>query len=284
MTSTPQQLDQLERWMLAVVSHPEGVEAGLKGAEAHEAWPGAALRDIAHDGPHLKAVDCLRIYADMYYWRLVDVLVEEYPAVRFLLGGDFFYEIARDFLHQHPSRSPNLNRLGVGFPDFLATCDHPVLHREFLVDIARVEKASALCFDAPRRDALEEGALAEVSPEAWETLSLELTPAHQLLALEHPVDEFMEAFREERHASIPETEKSWLLIYRRDYTIWRSVLSEAQFTLLQALNQGDPLLEAIERAAALPEVDFDVLVERIGSWFQVWTGIGLICGLRLSQK
>ncbi len=275
MNTKPKDLERLERWMLQVVSHPEGIEAGVDSPEAHKIWPTGSVQEIAEDGPELDATDRLRVYADMYFWRLIDVLAGDFPCCQFILGQDEFYQVAKSYIHQYPSTSPNLASLGQHFVKFLRSMDPPTKHQEFLIDVARVERASEVCFDEAHSESISAEEFQSIAPDAWGDLSLDLIAAHRLLALDHEVDEYIQAQFEDRHHDISPPKKSWLLVYRNDHMIWRAPLSEAQYLILQTLNSGGTLLEAIEKAADLPQVDFEVLVQRVGPWFQVWTGIGL---------
>ena len=76
--------------MLEVITHPQGVRTGLGSNEARELLPVAAgrLEDIVLPSSALSSEDRLGIYANMYFWRLVDVLTEDFPAVRYILISD----------------------------------------------------------------------------------------------------------------------------------------------------------------------------------------------------
>ncbi|MFT7616888.1 MAG: hypothetical protein ACI97A_000518 [Planctomycetota bacterium] len=280
MNHEAESLDRFERWMLQVVSHPEGIEAGITSNEAHQIWPTDSVEEIATAGPQLSAMDRLRVYSDMYYWRLVESLAEDFPVVQFTLGHERFHEIAKSYLHHYPSSSPNLAHLGSHFSAFLAETNETIDHRGFLVDVASVERATNVCFDEKNVTSVPADDILNITPEAWGALRLSLIPAHRRLALQFPVDEFIEARKEDRHLEVPAERDSWLLLYRRDYTVWRTTLSESQFVILETLEQGGTLLDAIEAAANLPEVDFDQLVASIGNWFRIWTGIGLFASIQ----
>jgi len=67
--------------MHAVFTHPDGAEAGLQGAEAQEMFP-IRIEDVEGlvlPSKNLTAVERLSIYANMYHWRLIDILADEVP-------------------------------------------------------------------------------------------------------------------------------------------------------------------------------------------------------------
>lgn len=277
MSQSPRKLEQLEKWMLHVVSHPEGIEEGIASDEAHAIWVTKCVEDIANPGPQLSATDRLRVYSDMYYWRLIDALADDFPVVQFVLGQDQFYDLAKRYIHKHTSTSPNLCHLGAHFAAFIKKNQEE--QSEFLGDLAQVERATSECFDEKEVAAIPSEELLDIAPDAWGELRLDLIPAHRRLTLQFPVDAFIEAHKEERHMDVPQPQPSWLLIYRRDYSVWRSVISEPQAVILDTLALGGTLLDAIEAAADLPEVDFEELIGNVGNWFQIWTGVGLFSNI-----
>ena len=62
----------------------------------------------------------LNIYRNTYLAGLVGALRISYPAVRKLVGDEFFEGAARAFIDAHPARSAYLNEYGAQLGDFLA--------------------------------------------------------------------------------------------------------------------------------------------------------------------
>ena len=259
-------LDRLQRWFLERVTHPAGVLAT-------EGQDGLALEAVIEPSRDLSAAERIGIYAGMYFVRLREVLEEDFPALQALLGDDEATRWFEGYLVRHPSRHPNLNQLGGGLAAYLETEAEGLPHRAFAVELARLERAIQEVFDAPRSEPLTSDDLLSVAPEAWGTLRLPLVPATHLLALSHPVNAWYQAFREEGPQAVPEPQDTWLLLYRRDYRVWRLPLTRGQYELLRALDEGATLAEALERAAA--HVDLSRLGEDLRAWFQDWSGLGL---------
>ena len=61
----------------------------------------------------------LRIYADAYRLRLVEVLGNDFPATRDALGEEVFAAFVERYLHPHPSTRPSVRHLGSAFADWL---------------------------------------------------------------------------------------------------------------------------------------------------------------------
>ncbi len=191
-------LDQLERWMLEVVSHRGGVSAGLEAERARRHLPAGAkrLEDIVEPSASLGAAERLGIYASMYYWRLIDVLVEDYPTVRHLLGADRFHETAAAYVDAHPSTHYSLSMLGRTFPEYLRDEAPALPAREFVCEVALLERTIEEVFDAPRSPALAVDDLLAVPEDRWAELRFRMAPAFALHAFRYPVDDFYQALRD----------------------------------------------------------------------------------------
>lgn len=131
--------------------------------------------------PRVRGADAahrLRIYADAYRLRLVEVLANDFPATREFSGEDEFAAFAEGYLRAHPSTHPSVRHVGTVFADWLETQPGaPVgLH-----EIARFEWLQAAAFDAIDASTLGIDQVAALAPEAWPALRLRLHPSARLL-------------------------------------------------------------------------------------------------------
>lgn len=78
----------------------------------------AALRGEPVDRSFIAGPDRLHVYADMFVWRQVDALREDFPETAAKLGDGAFFELARRYVLEHPSEDPDLGRLGRKFAEF----------------------------------------------------------------------------------------------------------------------------------------------------------------------
>ncbi len=266
-------LEALERWMFDSISHPEGLGAGLAATGTTD------LERVILPSKALSAHDRLEIYANAYLWRLLEVMAEEFACVRFVLGEGEFERVVKDYLTRHPSTHYSLQFLGARFPDFLATEATGLERQAFVAEVARLERTIEDVFHADRADPIAADDLLAVRPEDWAGVRFRLVPAHRLLALAHPVDPFFTAFREDRHADLPAPSPSWLLVCRREFSVWRFRLDQPRYTILEAFSTGRTLAEALEACAALPGVEFEALLGQVQGWFKEWTADGLFAGV-----
>jgi hypothetical protein len=287
-------LDELQRWMQAVVTHPGGVAAGIESDAACRQIslvPEQAERLITRSQA-LTAIERLQIYHHAYFARLLDCLREEYSVLATALGSELFDAFAVAYLEAHPSQSYTLGRLGTRFPEFLeetrpraadATgqeADWP----EFMVDLARLERTVNEVFDGPGAEGeslLDAGRLQAFPPDRWPNARLICVPCLRLVKLSYPVNDYFTAIRRGDQPAIPEPGAAYVAVTRRDYRVVRYSLDAAQHELLGSLIDGLAVGRAIERAAQASSLDDSQLAAALQSWFRFWTAEGFFRDVRL---
>lgn len=273
-------LETLERWMQAVVMHPRGAAAGLRSSPARRLLPQAATEPggVVLPSKALSSVERLDIYAHMYYARLLEILVAEYPTTRQVLGPDVFAAACREFLGRHPSRHRTLNRLSEKLPDFLSR-HLPRGHRYRLaVDVARIERAMEDVFDERRAEPMTAAGFAAIGADEWRRVRLTTVPALRFLKLRYPANDFMNAVRSGRKPRIPRPRATFAIVYRRGYRVYRRDQQPAQFRLLAALAAGRTLAQAVRASVSGRRAGADRLAARLGDWFRDWAAAGLFSG------
>src|ERR1700688_1918232 len=90
-----------------------GVMRALLDGETDRAAPWIVARGIA-------PAQLLGVYANTVRTNFVESLISSYPAIRRLVGEDYFRQCARGFQARHPSLSGDLQPAGMLFPQYLA--------------------------------------------------------------------------------------------------------------------------------------------------------------------
>lgn len=279
--TTAPPLETLERWMLETVTHPQGAACGIRSGPARRLLPAAAgnPETVVLPSRSLSAIERLDIYAYMYYARLLEVLVAEYPTTRQILGAGVFEKACRRFVARHPSRHQTLNRLSEGFPGFLAR-HLPRNHRSRLaVDVARIERAMEEVFDAPRAEPLTAAQFAAIGADEWQDLRLGVVPALRFLKLRYPANEYMNALRSGRKPRPPRPRPALVIVYRRGFQVYRRDQQPAQFRLLTALASGRSVAQAVRAGAVGKRASAEKVAATLGAWFRDWAAAGLFCGI-----
>lgn len=274
-------LDSLQRWMLEVITDPNGAERGLSADKARECIdvPSERLGDVIRPSLSRTPLERLSVYADMYFWRLLDVLAENFAAVRVALGWDDFEAVMRAYISKHPSRSFTLSHLGQKLPEYLATS--PLCpDREFVSDLARIERACDEVFDAPRSPRLATAALEAVPPQSWGEVRLRTISALTLLELAYPANTYVQSVRDGEDAEKPQRAPAWLVVRRdEELKVWRAELTQDQYRLLRGLQDGLTLADALEATALHDDANVDEIMGSVGEWFRKWTALGFFAGL-----
>src|SRR5262249_1323716 len=106
----------------------------------------AVLSGVIRGDERLSALQRLNIYADAYFYRLLDCLKEDFPATA-AVTGDAFEGLVRAYLDKHAPAEPSIFYAGQRLADFLG--DHPVGERwPFLAELARLERTLIEVFHA----------------------------------------------------------------------------------------------------------------------------------------
>lgn len=275
-------LDRIERWMQAVFTHPDGAEAGLQSAEAQQCLPAdmQTLDGQVLPSKNLTVTERLSIYANMYYWRLIDILADEFPTVHHLLGAEHFTDVVKDYLERHPSKSYTLNQLGSRFPGYLESEARELQDQNFVAAVARVERAMEDVFDEHYIEPITLDDLSALTAGGLADINLQINPALRLFELDYPVNEYITAVRDDRHMDIPSPDKTFVAVYRSNYRPLRIDLEPQRYALLSYLQQGKSLGEALELCMSV--FDGDGLASSLENWFMDWAADGLFCGVEIT--
>jgi hypothetical protein len=294
MTSPLQPLDRLQRWMQTVITHPEGVAAGIAADAARREIDVSAdgVEDVIRPSHALSSIQRLEVYGNAYYARLIECLAAEFPATRQFVGEEAFSGFVFEYLQQYPSTSYTLGELGAGFPQYLAEArplresDKPDW-ADFLIDLATLERTYSDVFDGPgeeRQPLLTPGRLREIPPPQWEQLRLMTARSLRLLELRFPVHEYASAVRAGTEATIPPPSPTWLAINRREYIVRRRTLEQLPFAILRRLADGETLGEAISQSVEAERAPPADLPARLEGWFHTWTAAGYFIDVEVSPR
>ena len=230
-------LDDTQHLLWRLITAPEGVAAALAADADRGGSLSAALAEVVRSDGALDAPRRLDIYANMYFFRILDVLKEDYPATRALLGDTAFHNFITDYLLRHPPEHFSMREAGRRLPELLATHDARTAH-PCAADLACFERALNDAFDAADAQVLDASALAARAPEQWASLRLALHPSVHLLTCAWPVHTVRAAVDRGESASDPSPGPTPLCVWRQDLTVFHRLLDEVDFAALQAVSRG----------------------------------------------
>ena len=105
-------LERMQRWMQAVIVHPGEILAATSSDGAQAEVSAEQLGDVILPSRTLAPAQRLAIYHGMYLLRMEEAMASDYPALKHFLGDEGFFDLVRDYVQVHPSRSFSLNPLG----------------------------------------------------------------------------------------------------------------------------------------------------------------------------
>ena len=131
-------------------------------------------------GPALDVDTGLAIYHNAYLSRLQEVLRHDFSAIWYWLGDEEFTSLTDAYVRRYPSAHYSLRWLGERFAMFIL--EHLVAEQSApLAELARLEWAFTLAFDAPQGTPLTLDDMAQLAPEDWPALQVTLAPSVQQL-------------------------------------------------------------------------------------------------------
>jgi hypothetical protein len=209
------------------------LDSGVAGTTS----PDAELVAVIQGTAALDVTARVDVYAQMYWMRIADALLEDYPRIAALVGRERFQALVRAYLCRTPSRHPSLSHIGAGFADFLALQEHVEDVPPFAADLARLEWSRRQVFTAADARILTLADLRQVAPDDWPTLRLRAIPALTLLELHWPAHEIWAA---EGHVSgwSGDPAPTSLRIWRDDSRVYQTRVDAAEHPALIALRAG----------------------------------------------
>jgi len=207
--------------------------------------------EIISDAPRLA------IYRNTCRSTLTRALALNFPAVRRVVGEDFFEAAAASFISAHPPVSAYLNDYGEPLADFLSAWP-PAAGLVYLADLARLEWAVSRALHAAERARLrgarlESLALAAADARTAAQLAFVRHPSVGTLRLRYPVDAIWRAVLERDEAAMTAVDLAagpvHLLIERdTDQALHVHRLRPIPWHLIDQLCAGTPLQAALDAA------------------------------------
>jgi hypothetical protein len=290
-------LENLQREMAAAVMMPLTPADDMR-THAPDGRPMAEVAgSFIAPNSRLTPFERLEIYNRQYWFRVLDALADDFPALRAVVGSRAFEGLSVEYLTVHPSRSFTLRNLGSKLPEWLAA--HPAWagrRQRLALDVAAIEWAFVEAFDNAERTPLTLDQIATLDGGS----PLALQPHLRLLALSYAADDLVLALHQQqrrgaseagvKHDDGPEPpaklphlrlRPTWLAEHRVDNAVYFRRLEREEFLTLEAIRAGRPLVEALEvgfRDSRKPQGRRLALVR---AWFAHWAELGWICAPEL---
>jgi hypothetical protein len=266
----PAQLADLQRLLRRLIAAPEGVAKGLASEQSLDA---GGLSAIVNGDERLSPVERLDIYANMHFYRLLDILREDFPATLDVLGDDAFHNLITGYLLEYPPTEPSVQHCGRYLAGYLR--GHPLAStKPWLVDLASLERAHLDVFHAADASPLDGVTMKKIAPERWPRLKLRLVPAAKVLALDWNVTKVLDAIAAKQNCHRPERGKFFVLVFRFGFDVSRRVLDHDETRALTAAANGVTFARICKLAAG--KARGPRATRKINSMLERWLGDGLM--------
>jgi hypothetical protein len=249
---------------------------GAPDADVDGAWALEAERWVR--GGRVPAFERIEVYRQGYFARLVECLVDDYPAVERALGPSDFRALCLEFIHAYPPASASLNLYGAPFASFCATRLIPFAR--CVSDLARLEWAVVEAIHADTDVVLDPAALAALQEADWYRARLVPSPALRVLATTYPVHRYYRAFLEGEEPALPGPEASVVAVCRRGDDVCPVGVAAPFATLLDNLVQGLPLAHALEAVSSSEMATGPSGAADLQRTFSEWVARGFFSALR----
>ena len=266
-------LRELQRLLTRLITAPNGVAEGL----ARE--PALTPRDldvIVRGDERMTARERLEIYANAYFYRLLDVLREDYPLILAALRDDSFHNLITGYLLEFPPTEPSIFFAGRYLAQYLRT-GPLAAERPWLAELAAFERAMLEAFHAPDAPALDAAAMRAIPAADWPAVAMRLSPAARLIACAWRVDELAGANPQVKLPQPPRRSPATILVWRRDGEIFFRSLAEAERAAIAIADrsEGARFAEICDEIAAhSPELS--AAPAAINRMLAVWLNDGLM--------
>jgi hypothetical protein len=271
-------LEQLQRRFWRLITAPSGVAQALP--EESQLDPDVAPLSRWISGPdEAFAQSRLDIYANMYFYRLLDVLKGDYPKILALVGETNFHNLVTDYILQYPSENPSLRYLGERFATFVKESarakDWPHLY-----DLALLEWSRSAVFDLKDQTPITKEALAQFTPEQWGSLIFTAIEASALVRLSAPVGLLWSALDTGEPIPALEAKPCAVLVWRRGYHVHHRPLSDNEASAVALLQEAAPFYLLCECFEAADEEISETAAKAFQA-IQRWLDDGLLSSVEL---
>lgn len=291
-------LAALQREMAMAVMMPLTADEDMRAVAPDGRSMDQVARSFIAPNSRLSSFERLEIYNRQYWYRVLNALAEDFPALKAVVGARRFEALSIAYLVAHPSRSFSLRNLGSKLVEWLAGhSSHAARRRRLALDVAKIEWAFVEAFDNAERPSLTVEQIATL--DAGSRLALQ--PHLRLLALDYPADDLVLALHKEHRRSsseagvkhenadadqpvvLPKLRKraTWVAAHRLDDAVYYRRLKQEEYLTLAAIGQGVSLMDALEMGFSDSKSPMDKRAALVRAWFAHWAELGWICAPEL---
>jgi hypothetical protein len=253
-------LADVQSLLWRLITAPSGVEEGLR---TERNLPPEGIGAVISGDSRLTAIERVDIYANMYFYRLLDAIQEDFPATLKILGDFEFHNLITGYLIEYPPSNPSITEASRHLAEFVESS--PVLKQKpFVADLVRLERALVEVFLEADRNPLTVDDLRTTPAQEWLSLRIALHPAVQLLDCEWRVDELLRAVDLEQSIPAPIRERRSIIVWRNQCAVNYRAIDDVERRALANIRCGNEFRLMCEAVAAeVGDVEAPALTSRM---------------------
>lgn len=238
-------LAELQALFYRLITAPNGVAEALA---TERNLPVRGLDAIIISDEQLCASDRLDIYANAYFYRLLEVLKEDYPATLAVISDSNFHNLVTGYLIDNPPTQPSIYYAGRKLPDYLRM--HRLHNRwPFIADLALLERTLLEMFHGPNADPLQPSEMTAIPPDQWGEVKMRTHPASRSLDLEWHVEDVRRTVEAGDRWAPPSRGPLKLLVWRNDTAVLCRELEAGEIGALTLARDGATFASICEMIA-----------------------------------
>lgn len=220
-------------------------------------------------GGQLTLTEAFGVYHESYLARLTEALRETFEAVHWVLGEKLFTEVSHAYIATEPSVSYNLSDYGKNFPEFLQF-QHAMMGIPFITDLARFEWQFKTIFHAQTPNPLPAERVQELINA--DDFQVSFIDAMALFKSPYAIYELWTHRKEPQYEfeDINWNQSENLLLYKKDKKIYVRRIDAIEFKILESLQEGHSVTEALADSA------HSLTPDKISLIFQMMMQAGII--------
>ena len=239
--------------------------------------PAPAL-EVVVDAQGAPARSRLDVYIHGYGARLSEVLRNDFHGLFAMIGEPAFDALVVAYVDSHPSRNFNVRWYGAHLSEFLRS-DRPWSDTPALSEMAALDWAIGLCFDAADEPCVDANSLQAIAPNEWPGLRLRLRHCVQRLRVNWNVGDIRRAL--DNGDVVPErapllAERGWV-VSRVGVKIFHRELPDDEAAALDLIVEGRTFSEVCQELARRHEAD--AVAMRAVLLMRGWVDNGWIAGM-----
>jgi len=230
----PSSLSELQRLLYRLITAPNGVEEGLT---AERSLPSGSIDVLIRGDTRLSPTERIGIYANMYFYRLLDAIKEDFPATSKVIGDVKFHNLITGYLVAHPPSHSSITEASRHLVEFAGN-SQLLDEFPFVADLIRLERALVDVFLGPGAEPLNFDDLRAIPSRGWSSLRIDTHPATRMLDCEWRVSEVLRAVEREQSFESPVREPTPILVWRKNCDVHYRALDGTERSAFEVIRRG----------------------------------------------